>query len=421
MSTPNDPAAAAKQPIAALAEAVRDFRHNIERSHINNGALVSGDASYKALGTALAAYEEAVKQITYVGVSPPSERDGDKFQIENLAVLVMRLCALLPPDKQARVAALDYLQRHKLTPSPLREQIEAAKAVPAKPKTLLEAVLVDIANSCSINGDPDDAADTLQWIENRAREALAGKNAPKEPAKPGDWMREAAADIIELTLDHPPKTSEELVKLLDTGAKVIAELCPAQPKRDLQPIVDDLRTLVCRLVRLFNKKPFQSDLPQKAMEYLVKNDLLGEPLRGSIPENEEERDAYDKLVKAIFPEAQPKREISARELIEELEKRHIKTFSNQVLTELEAERAKAGQQIKREVSARDVPLEEVISLLVSAGTWIRRIEERHPELSKHYPAFLDNIGEEEIRKFRKNIFAMCDFLERARADTGGAT
>jgi len=145
------------------------------------------------------------------------------------------------------------------------------------------------------------------------------------------------------------------------------------------------------------------------LKYLVENSAI-QPAPGA-------RMLFDSLT--AYKKCPP--EVSARELIEELEKRHIKTFSNQVLTELEAERAKAGQQIKREVSARDVPLEEVISLLVSAGTWIRRIEERYPELSKHYPAFLDNIGEEEIRKFRKNIFAMCDFLERARADRGGAT
>ena len=117
MSTPNDPA-------AALAEAVRELS--------KSKGYCTFWIVFSRVEKALAAYEEAVKQITYVGVSPPSERDGDKFQIENLVVLVMRLCALLPPDKQARVAALDYLQRHKLTPSPLREQIEAAKAVAEK-------------------------------------------------------------------------------------------------------------------------------------------------------------------------------------------------------------------------------------------------------------------------------------------------
>jgi len=222
-------------------------------------------------------------------------------------------------------------------------------------------------------------------------------NKDEEPAKPGDWMREAAADIIELTLDHPPKTSEELVKLLDTGAKVIAELCAAQPKRgDVQILIEALETIAVNE----DRENLDGDSAEVALEQC----------------NKMAEDALDE-----YRKSQPEREISARELIEELEKRHIKTFSNQVLTELEAERAKAGQQIKREVPARDVPLEEVISLLVSAGNWIRRIEERHPELSKHYPAFLDNIGEEEIRKFRKNIFAMCDFLERARADTGGAS
>jgi len=292
---PNDPA-------AALAEAVRDMR-----------ASKCSTQSRAVVYAALAAYEEAAKQITYVGMNPLSERDGDKFQIENLVVLVMRLCALLPPDKQARVAALDYLQRHKLTPSPLREQIDAAKAVPAKPditlnvepgaspetiealnevarlavrsdwiESLVEALYRDdrvsitwdgcrtperdkfvlreivtkhapkepakpeasrVGDLCTLNArliralqkhEPDHPL-IAKVIDYNTRHSLNGspfRDEP-EPAKPGDWMREAAADIIELTLDHPPKTSEELVKLLDTGAKVIAELCPAQPKREV--------------------------------------------------------------------------------------------------------------------------------------------------------------------------------------------
>jgi len=115
MSTPNETAA------DNLAKAVHAF--------FESGGEMS--ATERMMDAIKVYDEEAAKQITYVGMSPPSERDGDKFQIENLVVLVMRLCALLPPDKQARVAALDYLQRHKLTPSPLREQIDAAKAVPA--------------------------------------------------------------------------------------------------------------------------------------------------------------------------------------------------------------------------------------------------------------------------------------------------
>jgi hypothetical protein len=53
----------------------------------------------------------------------------------------------------------------------------AAKAVPAKPVVLdpLRVALESIANSCSIEGDPEDAADTLQWIEKQARDALSRK------------------------------------------------------------------------------------------------------------------------------------------------------------------------------------------------------------------------------------------------------
>ena len=149
------------------------------------------------------------------------------------------------------------------------------------------------------------------------RNCLPEAEPIEEPAKPGDWMREAAADIIELTLDHPPKTSEELVKLLDTGAKVIAELCPAQPKRgDVQILID-------------------------ALEHIAINEdrenLDGDPAEVALEQcNKMAEDALDE-----YRKSQPKREISARELIEELEKRHVKTFSNQVLTELEAERARA--------------------------------------------------------------------------------
>jgi hypothetical protein len=78
--------------------------------------------------------------------------------------------------------------------------------------------------------------------------------------------------------------------------------------------------------------------------------------------------------------------------------------------------AKHAPKAESAFSAENVPIEEVVSLLVAAGKWIRRIEERHAELSKHYRAFLDNIGEEEIRKFRKQIFAMRDFLERMQAE-----
>jgi len=108
MSTPNDPA-------GALAKAVREWLNDPQNR----------DPDAFEVWVKLKAYEEAAKAAV-------PKRDGDKFQIENLVVLVMRLCALLPPDKQARVAALDYLQRHKLTPSPLREQIEVAKAGPTK-------------------------------------------------------------------------------------------------------------------------------------------------------------------------------------------------------------------------------------------------------------------------------------------------
>jgi len=211
-----------------------------------------------------------------------------------------------------------------LVPSEAFQILEEAKQhapEPAKPEASR------VGDLCTLNArliralqkhEPDHPL-IAKVIDYNTRHSLNGspfRDEP-EPSKPGDWMREAAADIIELTLDHPPKTSEELVKLLDTGAKVIAELCPAQPKRgDVQILID-------------------------ALEHIAINEdrenLDGDPAEVALEQcNKMAEDALDE-----YRKSQPKREISARELIEELEKRHVKTFSNQVLTELEAERARA--------------------------------------------------------------------------------
>lgn len=121
-------------------------------------------AEESKLGAALAAYEatpDEPKQVTYVGMDPPTDRDGDKFQIENLVVIVSRLCALLPPDKQARIAALDYLKRHKLTPSPLRSPGPIHAAI-GDPSPVSEPATPD---------EPENKAEG--WLE-RQRKAYSG-------------------------------------------------------------------------------------------------------------------------------------------------------------------------------------------------------------------------------------------------------
>jgi hypothetical protein len=69
---------------------------------------------------------------------------------------------------------------------------------------------------------------------------------------------------------------------------------PKEPAANRQ-IVDDLSALVSRLVRALNKSAPTHDLPEKAMDYLRRKNLLGSPLRSELRDKEAETKAIHEL------------------------------------------------------------------------------------------------------------------------------
>jgi outer membrane murein-binding lipoprotein Lpp len=96
---------------------------------------------------------------------------------------------------------------------------------------------------------------------------------------------------------------------------------------------------------------------------------------------------------------------AAEARITELQKELATTLADVI--ELEEERNAVREQLAA-AQAQAVPINDVIELLVGAGKWIRRLEERREDLPK---SFFDNI---DVMPLRKQMFAMVRFLEKQR-------
>jgi hypothetical protein len=125
------------------------------------------------------------------------------------------------------------------------------------------------------------------WCEHRVESDSIG-----EPLEEVEYVRAAAsaqativdeADLLSLLpgpyyMDPPDGGSvtvlEQLRRMADDAAKYRAQATDA--------LVDDLSTLVVRLVRALRKASPDSDLPVKALDYLYRKDLSPSVLRGGM-------------------------------------------------------------------------------------------------------------------------------------------
>lgn len=151
------------QAAAELAAAVRDFRHNIEHGHINNGAMVSGDQSYKEVIKAHERYEQA-----------PADAPAASAELSyNLAALIRQICAH-PNSKDAKARAMDFLARHNLQGSILREE-QARQAAPEKEISAAELIAwLKHSNSSYILDRAEQIEEWVDAIKAERRKAEGG-------------------------------------------------------------------------------------------------------------------------------------------------------------------------------------------------------------------------------------------------------
>ncbi len=271
---------------------------------------------------------DAVREIRRLLVSPDSDLNiGDAISECDKALKAYDYAA---PEQGPEPALSDALEHHivfkELRESAAEDHWQAVErtgmAYELHPKAVAKRGFID------------------GWLA--ALWALKNSRAAQPPqpeAKPGDWMRAAAEDIIRLTTDHPPQTRAEFVALKHTGAAIIAELSTKSAGDWITP---ELRIEIARAL-FGNPETRILELP----ESVQKADL----------------DGADRIIAIIAKHAPhcpnaagDAREVSAKELIE-YAKTKSKLFTgwapfpaemDAILGFYEAERAKASQTPSKE-------------------------------------------------------------------------